>query len=305
MCMTNFDKAFEKVWSHVPYYDVVYKNYYNDEMINRVLKLKAINSFLKFLEDEKNKLNKEFESLYSKEVLKEVVKIWFEKDNFLNKDLKNLTAGINMILLCAVKRRRISIEDYIKNEQWVREKALIPLKVSYTGDSSTLDIYNALRVDSTIGSSRLFHYNINEICRERPENYFLPLSFLYVDWVYRNVEDKAEETLDKLEEIGYIDNPGNPGFKEKFEESKRVKKKYSEEFLNIFEICKGLKEEYLKSLKGENKEFMLLGKMIDTDVLALSLDLSNENKYEDLVDSLIMNLKFLAMGLRGVDYTVN
>ena len=305
MCMTNFDKAFEKVWSHVPYYDVVYKNYYNDEMINRVLKLKDINSFLKFLEDEKNKLNKEFESLYSKEVLKDVVKLWFDTDNFINKDLKNLTAGINMILLCAVKRRRITVEDYRKNEQWVREKALIPLKVSYTSDSSTLDIYNALRVDSTIGSSRLFHYNINEICRERPENYFLPLSFLYVDWVYRNVEDKAEETLDKLEEIGYIDNPGNPGFKEKFEESKRVKKKYSEEFLNIFEICKGLKEEYLKSLKGENKEFMLLGKMIDTDVLALSLDLNNENKYEDLVDSLSMNLKFLAMGLRGVDYTIN
>ena len=62
---------------------------------------------------------------------------------------------------------------------------------------------------------------------------------------------------------------------------------------------------YLKSLKGENKEFMLLGKMIDTDVLALSLDLNNENKYEDLVDSLIMNLKFLAMGLIGRNWVIN
>ena len=50
---------------------------------------------------------------------------------------------------------------------------------------------------------------------------------------------------------------------------------------------------------------MLLGKMIDTDVIALSLDLNNENKYEDLVDSLIMNLKFLAMGLIGKNWVIN
>ena len=51
--MSNYDKAFDKVWSYVPYYDVVYKNYYNDEMINKVLKLKDTESFLKFLENEK------------------------------------------------------------------------------------------------------------------------------------------------------------------------------------------------------------------------------------------------------------
>lgn len=84
--MTNFDKAFDKVWAHVPYYDVIYKNYYNDEMINKVLKLKDTESFLKFLENEKNKLSEEFKMLYSKEVLKSVVKLWLKKDNFLNED---------------------------------------------------------------------------------------------------------------------------------------------------------------------------------------------------------------------------
>lgn len=77
--MTNFDKAFDKVWSYVPYYDVVYKNYYNDEMINKVLKLKDTESFLKFLENEKNKLSEEFKTLYSREVLKSVVKLWLKK----------------------------------------------------------------------------------------------------------------------------------------------------------------------------------------------------------------------------------
>lgn len=303
--MTNFDKAFDKVWEHIPYYDVIYKNYYNDEMINGVLKLKDINSFLKFLEDEKNKLNKEFESLYSKEVLKEVVKIWFEKDNFLNKDLKNLTAGINMILLCAVKRRRITVEDYRKNEKWIREKALIPLKVSYIGENSYLDIYNALRVDSTIGRSMFFHYNINEICRERAEDYFLPLSFLYVEWVSRNVQNKAHEIFKRLEEVGEVGEVGTPGFFERFDKHNKITDTYLEENKNIFEICDEIQKEYLKGVNNEDKEFMLFGKMDDEDVEALSLYEGDDNRYEDLPCGLIMNLELLAMQLMGEYVIIN
>lgn len=297
--MTNFDKAFDKVWNYVPYYDVVYKNYYNDEMINQVLKLKNIESFLKFLEDEKDKLSKEFESLYSKDVLKEVVKLWFETDNFINKDLKNLTAGINMILLCVVKRRRITVEDYRKNEQWVREKALIPLKVSYTGDSSTLEIYNALRVDSTIGNSRLFHYNINEICRERPENYFLPLSFLYIDLVSRNVQNKGNEIFKCLEEVGEIGEVGTPGFRERFEMHNKIIKTYYLEHKNIWHICEEIKKEYLNNLKDEDKDFMLFGKMSAEDVEAMSLYEYDDNRYENLPCKLIVQLEVTAMGLMG------
>lgn len=297
--MTNFDKAFEKVWSHVPYYDVVYKNYYNDEMINQVLKLKDINSFLKFLEDEKDKLSKEFESLYSKEVLKEVVKLWFEKDNFLNEGLKKLTAGINMILLCAVKRRRITVEDYRKNEKWVREKALIPLKVSYTSDSSTLDIYNALRVDSTIGRSMFFHYNINEICRERAEDYFLPLSFLYIDLVSRNVQNKGSEIFKRLEEVGEVGEVGTPGFRERFERHNKIIKTYYLEHKNIWHICEEIKKEYLNNLKDEDKDFMLFGKMSAEDVEAMSLYEYDDNRYEDFPCKLIVQLEVTAMGLMG------
>lgn len=297
--MTNFDKAFDKVWNYVPYYDVVYKNYYNDEMINRVLKLKNIESFLKFLENEKDKVSKEFESLYSKEVLKEVVKLWFEKDNFLNEDIKKLTVGINILLKYMVQRRRITVNEYKKHERDLYEKWVIPLNVVYTGESSVMDIYMDLKKDSEIGGSLYINIGLKEICGFRGCDYFLPLSFLYIDWVSRNVQNKGSEIFKRLEEVGEVGEVGTPGFRERFERHNKIIKTYYLEHKNIWHICEEIKKEYLNNLKDEDKDFMLFGKMSNEDVEAMSLYEYDDNRYEDLPCKLIVQLEVTAMGLMG------
>ena len=296
--MDNFEKAFEVIWGFAPYYDVIYKNIYNFELIEKVLKVKNLKEFFTFLENEKQKLNKEFIQLYSKEVIQKFIKYWLVQDNFIDSDMDDLVIGVNAILKYMIQRKRITVEEYKKSNEVSIEKFLIPLTVSYTGENTIEDMYAELKKDSIIGNSGYLNYGLNMICRNTVYFYYLPISFLYVELLKEYIKNKSIDVFSRLNKIK------NETLGKKLIEKQKIIGNNSTAFKNISNILVEIENDYLLRIKNKEK-YLIYGELRKEDKIDLDIDVDLSVKYEDMVLEYLNQFEIESMGLIGESWIIN
>ena len=276
----------DSIFSILPYYDAVSIIMGDKKKSFDVLYSKSLSDFLVQLQDEVAKNKDTFNAKYSKEFIIDFFIKYCEKEALLDLNKKEYYALVHAILKKMTNKIRIKpkIWQIIKNTDIEISEVIITLNGSMSFDDIYKDLYNLNTVDTLYMFDNL-KYDFDEVIKNKPFNFYLPLSFYFMDIVNYPLF-LIEQELNKL--------------KGKKDYNLEVEKNMSL-FFNLLKIEKEILEDYNKTKQSRCSENMLLGK-IPRNIEFLYEGLES---FEDIVEKRIDEFHFQIASVVGESYIVD